>query len=1270
MGSVYRCPRGHTWAPSGDSGTCPVCGDDALPDDAAATQVFVAPAATAPTPQDAADQTQQFDRAPRPDSTFDLPLVIPEERRELSAVDLVHPDCSATVGQTPAQSDQSADLSVLPPGAISVPGYRVLQELGRGGMGVVYKAHQKSLNRPVALKMILSGEHAGPTERERFRREAESVAALQHPNIVQIFEVGEANGHPYLVLEFVEGGSLAERLSGDPWPARDAAELVELLARAVHYAHEHGIVHRDLKPGNVLLSGDRGQGTGDSKAPSSPGVSAVSCLLSPKITDFGLAKRLDGSDADKATKTGAVVGTPGYIAPEQASGKGSEVGTPADVYALGAILYECLTGRPPFRGETPLDTVLQVMHDDPVPPKRLRSSVPRDLETICLKCLTKSPAKRYESAAALADDLRRFLAGEPIWARPVSAWGRAVKWAARHPALAALGVSTVVATVALLVVLSVAYARVRDAVTQKEAEARIAQQEREHAEKEWTRAEIEKTRAERLAAENDRQRKEAEGHAEQLQREGEKRNRMGYALQLAQIAALCERDPKRALQLLDDETRCPPELRDFTWEYLHRLCRREERVYQGHAGGLFAVAYAPGGALVATAGLDRLIRLWDPRTGRTAAILEGHASAVIEVAFGPDGRLLASAGADGTVRLWEIPVEVFETARKTMSAVPVLQTILNPARLRPLVTIAAHPGGVSGIAFDPHGRTLVSGGADGGVRWWDLGGLRPAPMELAVGGGLAAVGRGLRPDARRPFREDRTPRMVKCLKFDPTGKLLAAGSPDGKLRVWSADAPEPRVVDHPGQILAVAFSPDGRLVATSYLPRRPATWTIRLISTETWTDEHRLVGHNGAVNGLAFSPDGQFLASAGGDKTVRLWDVDEGRERSVLLGHTQLATGVAFGPDRRSFVSVAADGTARVWLTAIRPYESADVAGVDQVTSAGLSESAGVFAFADDPGQIGIRLVDMVPGRSAAPGGSLFLWSVPAEVPQKAKVRATAVAPRGNAVFGATADAILVWRVFQIRTRTADLGGQFSLPMTKPVRLPTAKPVHALAPNHDGRALAALDADGVRVWPLTPVALGLEHIGRPPESRLVLPVEKATTLAAHPWEDLLAVALGNGVRVIDLTGATVAERADAHPARVTAVAFSSLHGFLATGDAEGQVRVWKLGPNGLALQSQMSGHSGAVGSLGFTPNGKTLASGGADRSVVLWDPVIGQERAVLTGHADQVVRVQFTVDGAALVSVGRDGSVRRWRAEPRRPTPPPPGPMGPRKSPPAAKGGR
>ncbi|MBY0228325.1 MAG: serine/threonine protein kinase, partial [Gemmataceae bacterium] len=307
-------------------------------------------------------------------------------------------------------------------GGDAPPGYELLGELGRGGMGVVYKARDARLGRVVALKMILSGGHAGADDLARFRTEAQAVARLQHPGIVQVFEVGEHDGRPFMALEFCPGGSLDRKLAGTPMPPREAAALVRKVAEAVQAAHAAGVVHRDLKPANVLLTEN--------------GAS--------KVTDFGLAKKLDDSGQ---TKTGSIMGTPSYMAPEQAEGR-KDVGPLADVYALGAILYECLVGRPPFRAATAFDTILQVVGEEPVPPRTLNPAVPRDLETITLKCLAKEPGRRYPSGQDLADDLGRFLAGEPIKGRPVGMMERASKWVKRNRAVAFLGAAALLAMIA------------------------------------------------------------------------------------------------------------------------------------------------------------------------------------------------------------------------------------------------------------------------------------------------------------------------------------------------------------------------------------------------------------------------------------------------------------------------------------------------------------------------------------------------------------------------------------------------------------------------------------------------------------------------------------------------------------------------------------------------------------------------------------------------------------------------------------------------------
>jgi serine/threonine protein kinase/tetratricopeptide (TPR) repeat protein len=354
------------------------------------------------------------------------------------------PAGAATLEYVPARSQprEAADFTIQPGFEVEEPvqgpavaGYKILGELGRGGMGVVYKARQVKANRLVALKMVLAGAHAGALQLARFNAEAEAVGRLHHANIVQVYEVGQHEGLPFFSLEYVDGGSLAQKIAGKPQPPREGAATVELLARAMAAAHQRGIIHRDLKPANVLLTRD-GQ---------------------PKITDFGLAKRLE--DDSGLTRSGTLMGTPSYMPPEQANGQTQQIGPLSDLYSLGAVLYELLTGRPPFVGPTMLETLYQVRHQEPLPPSRLQPKIPRDLETICLKCLHKEPAKRYGGCEALAEDLHRFLVGEPIRARPVSRFEHAWRWCRRNPRVAAL--SAAVAVLVLVLAASLGFMAVR-----------------------------------------------------------------------------------------------------------------------------------------------------------------------------------------------------------------------------------------------------------------------------------------------------------------------------------------------------------------------------------------------------------------------------------------------------------------------------------------------------------------------------------------------------------------------------------------------------------------------------------------------------------------------------------------------------------------------------------------------------------------------------------------------------------------------------------------
>jgi WD40 repeat protein/tRNA A-37 threonylcarbamoyl transferase component Bud32 len=994
--------------------------------------------------------------------------------------------------------------------------YELLRKVAQGGMGVVFQARHKTLNRRVALKMILAGRLATVAAVQRFRAEAEAAAQLDHPGIVPIYEVGEHAGQHYFAMGFVEGDSLAAKVKDGPLPPREAAGMIEQVARAVDYAHGRGIIHRDLKPANVLLDHE-GQ---------------------PKITDFGLARRV--ASESHLTVSGQVVGTPSYMPPEQAAGKSDPIGPAADVYALGATLYCLLTGRPPFQAASVLETLRQVLEQEPVPPRQLNAAVPRDLETICLKCLQKEPAQRYPSAEALAADLAHFLAGEPIQARPVGLSERWWRWCRRNPVLAGL-----TAAVALLLIAAAVSATV--AAIQARLVARQEEQLRNEAE--------------------DRAEAEARAKAEL------ETNLYFHRIALAH-AELSRDNLGGALELLKE---CPKDLRGWEWHYLMHLCRVEPVVLPDTAA-VNSLAVRPDGKWIAAACGDGTVKVWDLKTGKVVRTLRGHTARVFSVAFRPpDGRYLASMSADRTLRVWDLTTE------------------------RAVFRKVGHRGEYTGmayaVAFSPDGRLLAAGSEDGSAFLWDAAdgtevhrlsekhedtaacvAFSPDSRLLATGswGGVLRIWDARTGDLVHPVPSHY--HRISAIVFHPDGQSLATASFDRTVKLWDTATGEllRTLTGHLGTIPGLAYSPDGRRLASGGGEDK----LVKLWDPLTSREILNLRGHTLSCQCVAFNPDGRWLASSGGEGTIRIWDAtslpgNEGQE-TLTCKHDHEVWSVAFSSDGRHLASASWDKTVRLW----------DAQTGAQLLS--LDHPGIVFHVAFSPDNKRLATATVAPDRTAV----VKVWDI-----RTGKEVYTVRRARSNP-FCVTFDATGRYLVsegpeFTVKVWEAQTGDERGT-LGRHDQL-----IWGMTFSPDGQRLATASNDGtVRVWAWDP-----SRLGKVQEPEFCLPVRVrgfGERVAFSP--DGLRLVTGGEAQAIKIWDAKTGRELEplrGHTGDVFAVALSPDRQWLASAGEDTTVRLWNARTG--KLLHTLRGHIAFVSSLAFSPDSKHLVSGSRDKTVKVWD---------------------------------------------------------------------
>lgn len=998
--------------------------------------------------------------------------------------------------------------------------YELLEEIARGGMGVVFRARQKGLNRIVAIKMILSGQLATEHDIERFHTEAAAAAHLQHPNIVAIHEVGSVDGQYFFSMEYVAGFSLDVVINMKPPTVIQAARWTKTLAEAIHYAHEQGILHRDLKPSNIMIDEQQ----------------------NPRITDFGLAKQIQSDN--NLTSTGQIMGTPSYMSPEQADPTKLTIGPSSDIYSLGSILYELLTGKPPFVGSSPLKTINMMMETEPVSPRVLNPQVNRNLETICLKCLEKQPARRYRSALVLAEELERFIQQEPILARPANSVEKFWRWCRRKPLVASLG------GVAILLTLLLAIAGPLVA---------------------WRQQALRQTAdiARNTAANNAREAKEQAGEAQAA------RQLANHNLQLAQrnlynahmnlaFNSWQDANVPHVLNLLQRQVPSPhqTDLREFEWHYLDRLCHAQLLVMQG--GPLVSqIAYSPDGKSIATASGDTTITIWDSQTGKSLQVCKGHRQPVDCIAFSPDSSQLVSGADDWSLRIWNVADgtelhklrghrravldATFTSDGKSIVSCSEDWTIrvwdATTGELQK--TLEGHKFPVQAIGLTSDGQQIVSGSLDRTLRTWDLESGKEVKSMPIPNGEIQSI--AFNPDCRLAAVALKTERnhkiltwnletgkqlpalvghtgIIHHLTFDNQGNQLASGSEDRQIKVWDVEHGKElfTVLGHTEPVFSTTFSPNDKQIASGTLSGKIQVWrTDRQqdsLPFEKITPTH--------IHQVVFSPDGTYLAAAAADQTVKLWNSFSGKLVRTLQGHTESVTTLAFLNEGKQLVSGSSDNTLRTWNVAT---------GKNEQTLSGNGFQLRQVSVTDD----GQKLVTIGNDRS------LEQWNLL----DGEKLSRTPFPTISKSVFGGL--------------------------------------------NQQANLLAVTGGNNTNV-------INLWKIGEEKATLRINTKHRIVGLAFNPNSSLIAsVHQNNQMQIWNVRNGTRQLTLQGHSQPIVQLVFSPVGNRMATASEDQTIKIWDTttGEEILTLR----GHQHTPTSLSFTHDGQRLASADNQGNIQLWD---------------------------------------------------------------------